>query len=311
MGDGTTGGSGSAASKKASNAQKIFQQAYDAAEKAIKANAGLVRVVVDGAKMVCSMTIPPETIQTLTVPPTRSIVEGKPLANVSDVVKDTNIAPWPCKCKLLPAGNDFLPCAYTPATLWMPPAPAESSVPSIPNVNKAIAAMSDAMSRGYSLAQAAGMLGNIMHESDFMRADTEYGGGGGRGWLQWTGGRRTSFESWSARNGLHPASADANSGYLWHEMAGYDGNHWTSWNGYSQAGFQQTTTPEGAAKYFMDGYERPNAALAHLDRRQSIAKQLAKVGKELAVPEVALLRCGVGGVIRIVDPNQSTKRVKF
>jgi hypothetical protein len=298
------------AAQKASKAQSAFEQAFKAAEKAAKASGGLVRVVVDGAKMVCNMTIPEQTTQTLTVVATRSLVEGKPLANVSDVVKDTNIKPWPCKCKLLPSGNDFLPCAYSPASLWIPPVPAESSKASMPNLNKALGVMADAMSRGFSLAQAAGMLGNIMHESDYMRADTEYGGAG-RGWLQWTGGRRTSFEAWASRNGLHPASTDANSGYLWHEMAGYDGNHWTSWKGYSYEGFKQTTTAEGSAKYFMEGYERPDPAKAHLDRRQAIAKQLAQITRELAVPEVAVLRCTKGGVIQIVDPNQSTKRAKI
>jgi hypothetical protein len=61
----------------------------------------------------------------------------------------------------------------------------------------------------------------------------------------------------------------------------------------------------------MEGYERPDPAKAHLDRRQAIAKQLAQITRELAVPEVAVLRCTKGGVIQIVDPNQSTKRAKI
>ena len=295
--------------QKASQARDAFKQAYDAAKKALQTPAG-IRVVVHEAKLVCNMTMPDMQVNTLVVPPTRMLVEGKPLANVSDVKRDEHIKPWSCKCKLLPAGSDFLPCNYQPAGMWIPPAPAETSKASIPNLNKALGAMADAMGRGFSMAQAAGMLGNIMHESANMTADLEFGNGIGRGWLQWSFGRRTAFEAWSARNGLSPASAEANSGYLWHEMGGADGNHWTSWEGYSKEGFMQTQSVDESTRYFMSGYERPNKAVAHLDRRQQVARKLEKIAKELAVPEIAVLRCSVGGIIRIVDPNQNTKKVK-
>lgn len=72
----------------------------------------------------------------------------------------------------------------------------------------------------------------------------------------------------------------------------------------------QTQGVDESTRYFMSGYERPNKALAHLDRRQQIARKLEKIAKELAVPEIAVLRCSVGGIIRIVDPNQNTRKVK-
>lgn len=47
-----------------------------------------------------------------------------------------------------------------------------------------------------------------------------------------------------------------------------------------------------------------------LHRRQQIARKLEKIAKELAVTEIAVLRCSVGGIVRLVDPNQNTKKVK-
>ena len=291
MVDGTTGGSGSAASDKASNAQKVFEQAMEAAEKAIKANAGLVRVVVDGAKMICSMTMPPKTMQTLKVPGTRSLVEGKPLANVSDVVKNSNIAPWSCKCQLLPSGNDFLPCAYAPASLWTPPAIAESSVPSNPkltqDLGKALAKASKAISAGNPLSKKE------CYRRVADAVDQTVGSflSGGHAYMA------------AGQLAAHPAFMEVSATSL-------------------------GSLPEGAIVVWGKGTsESGHISIALGDGRESsdfVGKQMTshyggararvfvpKVANELAVPETAVLRCSVGGVISIVDPNQSTKRVKF
>lgn len=126
---------------------------------------------------------------------------------------------------------------------------------------------------GMSKAAADGILGNILVESDQFRADTEYGknGGGGRGWIQWTGPRRRNFESYAERNNLDPTSDAANYNYLVYEMEGYDGNHWTS--GYSYEEYKKIQDPEQATQYFMEGYERPG--VPNLTKRKQGAIQVA------------------------------------
>jgi hypothetical protein len=73
--------------------------------------------------------------------------------------------------------------------------------------------------------QAAGIVGNLGHESSGMRAINEKrplipGSRGGFGWAQWTGSRRREFEAWSKANGLDIRSDEANYGFLKHELMG-------------------------------------------------------------------------------------------
>lgn len=126
---------------------------------------------------------------------------------------------------------------------------------------------------GMTKAAADGIIGNVLVESDQFRADTEYGknGGGGRGWIQWTGPRRRNFEAYARKNNLEPTSDSANYNYLVYEMQGYDGNHWTP--GYSYSEYIKIDDPEKAAEYFMKGYERPG--VPNLNGRKSGAIQVA------------------------------------
>jgi hypothetical protein len=124
--------------------------------------------------------------------------------------------------------------------------------------------------QGFSKGAAAGIIGNILQESDEFRADTEYGGGIGRGWIQWTGQRRANFERWVKKNRLNPKSDDANYGYLLYEMTGNDGNHWTP--GYSYNEFKSIKDPKEATEYFMRGYERPG--IPHFQTRLTYSQQV-------------------------------------
>lgn len=131
---------------------------------------------------------------------------------------------------------------------------------------------------GMSKAAADGILGNVLVESDQFRADTEYGknGGGGRGWIQWTGQRRRNFEAYAERNNIDPTSDTANYNYLLYEMQGYDGDHWT--NGYSFEEYKTIQDPEQASQYFMEGYERPG--VLNLTERKRGAIQVANTNCE-------------------------------
>lgn len=97
---------------------------------------------------------------------------------------------------------------------------------------------------GLTAAQAAGVVGNLDHESGGFKSlqeidPTVEGSRGGYGYAQWTGPRRRAFEAWAAENGLDPASYEANYGFLKHEL---------------------TDTPEGAVIEKLRGANSPDEA---------------------------------------------------
>lgn len=72
---------------------------------------------------------------------------------------------------------------------------------------------------------AAAILGNLGHESGGFASlqeikPTVLGSKGGYGWAQWTGPRRRAYEAWCKREGLDPASDEANYRYLVLELRG-------------------------------------------------------------------------------------------
>lgn len=76
---------------------------------------------------------------------------------------------------------------------------------------------------GITPAQAAGIIGQLGHESSGLQAINERnpvvpGSRGGFGWAQWTGPRRVAFESWARQNGLPVTSPEANYRFLVHEL---------------------------------------------------------------------------------------------
>lgn len=86
--------------------------------------------------------------------------------------------------------------------------------------------MSDLMSDfGLTRSQAAGVVGNLAHETGGFytlqeRGYQRYGkrARGGYGYAQWTGPRRREFEKWAANKGLPLNSYAANYGFLKHEL---------------------------------------------------------------------------------------------
>lgn len=300
---------GKQAAKKAKDAaRKVFEQL----RKSLENKAGQVLIVVDGAKIVCNQTAPPKTMNILKVPDPRPKAEGKHIAKILDTERTKNIDPWKCKCKAL----DMKPCDYQPAGTWVPGVQTENcsqKAAKFPNSDQALQAMQQMLQDGDSLTSAAAQMGNILQESDFFQADTEYGGGPGRGWIQWSYSRRGEFEAWSAQQGLNPSHFQTNYDYLKAEMAGQgfgNKNHWTG--GRNLDGFKSQQDLDKATEYFEKGFER--ASKPHMDRRidrAHKAKDAWKQLKDLAVPELAVLRCNFGGIIEIVDPNQRTKKANI
>lgn len=95
---------------------------------------------------------------------------------------------------------------------------------------------------GLTREQAAGVMGNLGHESgglNVMQERNPTAGRGGWGWAQWTGPRRRAFEAWAAANGLDPSSDEANYGFLRHELRT---SHRRAVNAVKQAGSVEEAT---------------------------------------------------------------------
>lgn len=87
--------------------------------------------------------------------------------------------------------------------------------------DRAAALMKDLMN-DYRLtkAQAAGIVGNLAHESNGLQAGIEgTSGDHALGWAQWTGPRRKAFEDYAAKNNMAVTDPAANYGFMKHELA--------------------------------------------------------------------------------------------
>lgn len=295
-----------------SQAKKLFAEL----KKSLTSQSGMVRIVVEGATILCNQTVPGKKINTLLVPEARALIEGRKQAAIQDNERDKHIKPWQAKCKMRPDGKgDYLPCDYQPASVWAPgvqTGKCSDMSAGFPNSDIALQAMTDMMEDGYSATQSAGMMGNILQESDFFRADSEYGTGVGRGWIQWSYSRRSEFEAWSSAKGLDPTSYNANYDYLMAEMQGQGWGDLNHWSGNGLDGFKSQTDLDGATRYFENNFER--ASKPHMDRRMKRArkaKRALETLKDLAIPEVALLRCNYKGIISVAHPGQETKKANI
>lgn len=122
--------------------------------------------------------------------------------------------------------------------------------------------------------QALGFVGNLAHESAGFKKLEEVGPGKGYGYAQWTGPRRTAFESWSKKQGLEPSSYEANLGFIVKEMKGPERS--------SLARIKKADTADKAATVAMNSYFRPG--VPHLDSRKDWTSQFAS-----SVPQNAAL----------------------
>lgn len=128
--------------------------------------------------------------------------------------------------------------------------------------------MSYFMSQGYTREQAAGIMGNLYHESGGLQPGIEERGRegkGGFGLAQWTGPRRTQFFKWAAESGQNPYDYNTQLSFVNWELNNTEG-------GAKKALLAAKSTPE-ATRAFMDAYERPG--IPHYDSRLQAANQAA------------------------------------
>jgi hypothetical protein len=123
---------------------------------------------------------------------------------------------------------------------------------------------------GLSKEQAAGVCGNLGHESGGFKQMQEKnplgGGRGGLGWAQWTGPRRVAYEQYCNDNKLDPSSDTANYGYLKHELQ-------TTYKG-TIAAVKQTNSTGEAMQAFEKHYEA--AGVKNYASRQNYADAALK-----------------------------------
>lgn len=115
---------------------------------------------------------------------------------------------------------------------------------------------------GLTELQAAGLLGNLGHESGGFQTLQERrpvvkGSRGGWGLAQWTGTRRRAMEAWCRTRQVDPADPEANYGYLCAELRGSEAA--------ALLALKRTATLESATETFCTLFERPG--IVALDSR--------------------------------------------
>ncbi|SEK67971.1 hypothetical protein SAMN05421666_0479 [Roseovarius nanhaiticus] len=115
---------------------------------------------------------------------------------------------------------------------------------------------------GLTRSQAAGITGNLAHESGNFRMLAEIDGGC-YGYSQWCGPRKSRFRSYAARVGGQE-SFQANYGYLHYELKTEYGE--------MMSRIRATDDVSQVARIFMKTFLRPRASTANLQRRVRFSK---------------------------------------
>jgi hypothetical protein len=106
--------------------------------------------------------------------------------------------------------------------------------------------------KGLTRVQSAGIVGNLMQESNVIPTAVQYGGGPGRGIAQWSVGGRwnSSYHDnvawYASAHGLSRWSLTTQLDFIWYELEHF---------GYGFASLKDATTVTGAVKAFQDHYE--------------------------------------------------------
>jgi hypothetical protein len=114
--------------------------------------------------------------------------------------------------------------------------------------------------------QAAGIVGNLSHETqgfEILQEVSPLAGRGGIGYAQWTGARREAFERYVAERGLDITSYDANYGFLKQELRSGEGQVLNK--------IRNTDSVNAATEIFSQDFLRPE--IPRMESRKSYANQ--------------------------------------
>lgn len=120
--------------------------------------------------------------------------------------------------------------------------------------------------KGFTPAQASGILGNIQTESSF-KTNAYNSGEGAIGLCQWEGGRRTELENFARQEGKPVTDWHVQADFIMHELT-------HSESGAYQA-IKAAQTPEQAAQAFQSRYERSASLGNRAANASNIYHQLA------------------------------------
>jgi hypothetical protein len=123
--------------------------------------------------------------------------------------------------------------------------------------------------------QAAGVLGNIGHETGGFQFYNQIGGGPGVGWEQWGGERKTEFLQFCAKEGIDPRSDAANYKWMVAEARTTEKKSWDD--------LRATTTLNQAVEVFMKENERPGVP-ALTSREMYAARAMVAYKAAMAPP---------------------------
>jgi hypothetical protein len=185
----------------------------------------------------------------------------------------------PAPAQEAPAAQAFAAAPFNPA--GVPTVPAQPTNLADDAVDRTGLIVDHMMGTfGLTHEQAAGVAGNLLHETDQFRGMHEYGqpaDQGGIGFAHWTGVRRDAFEAWAAERGLDVNSDEANLGFLDHELL-------TTENAALEA-LRGTETAAEAARVFEDRYER--AGVVNMRSRLALTNQalLATADRATITPQ--------------------------
>lgn len=116
---------------------------------------------------------------------------------------------------------------------------------------------------GINDVQAAGIIGNLAHESAGLQPDIAGDSGAAHGWAQWNGPRKRDMIKWTTENGFDPNSDEGNYAYLIHDLK----------NNYPKVleMLKQATNVREATRIIMDHYEKPG--IPHKESRVNWANK--------------------------------------
>jgi len=109
------------------------------------------------------------------------------------------------------------------------------------------------VSKGLTPIQSAGIVGNLIQESNVMPTSVQYGGGPGRGIAQWSVGGRwdtshsDNITAYANQQGTSRWALNTQLDFIWYEL--------TTFSGYGLATLKSSTTITGATVAFMAKYE--------------------------------------------------------
>jgi hypothetical protein len=149
------------------------------------------------------------------------------------------------------ASVDIVEQPDDPADINPPDDPPPASERALSNAEQT--AFNYFVSKGLTPTQSAGIVGNLIQESNVIPTSVQYGGGPGRGIAQWSVGGRwdtshnDNITTYANQHGVSRWSLTTQLDFIWYEL--------TSFSGYGLAQLKSATTVTGATVAFMAKFE--------------------------------------------------------